>query len=302
MAARTVFFRYSADVRPFTWVLAAATLSVSPLILVHFRALSAWELTGFWMLSLYCRCRGPYSQHNHGHLPVFGARPLNFFYDTVLTLITGYPTALWELQHNLGHHRTFLETDEDVAGIIDPKTQRPYSRLWYTIRGNCLIHRDAFRIGRVEAARGKPRLLRKLELELVVQAIVMTSLLAINWELTVVFLVIPNILAGALVWWESYVHHLGVPATHMYDGSVTTVGRAFNQRNFNIGHHTAHHEKPTLHWSLLPMRTEVIAAKVPEVCWRGESPGAGGLIATADERGRALADTTIKTAGMAPST
>ena len=99
-----------------------------------------------------------------------------------------------------------------------------------------------------------------------------------NANLTVVFLVIPNILAGALVWWESYVHHHGVPGTHIFDGSVTTTGRGFNHRNFNIGHHTAHHEKPTLHWSLLPQRTEVIAEKIPEVCWRGEGPGPGGLI------------------------
>ena len=71
-------------------------------------------------------------------------------------------------------------------------------------------------------------------------------------------------------------HHLGVPGTQVYDGSVTTTGRRFNRVNFNIGHHTAHHEKPTLHWSLLPGRTEVIAAKIPRACWR-ETPGPGAL-------------------------
>jgi len=68
-----------------------------------------------------------------------------------------------------------------------------------------------------------------------------------------------------------------VPSTGIYDGSVTTTGARFNHVNFNIGHHTAHHEKPTLHWSLLPGRTDVIASKIPEVCWRGASPGPGGL-------------------------
>ena len=278
MAERSLLFRYSTDVRPVAWVCFAASLSLSPFVLAHFHTPAVWELTVIWFVSLYARCRGPYSQHNHAHLPVFGARPLNTLYDTVLTLITGYPTALWELQHNIGHHRNFLEPEKDPATIIDPKTQRPYSRLWYTIRGNFTIHRDSFRIGKAEAARGKPRLLQKLWFELGVQAIVMTALFMWNARLTVIFLVLPNILAAALVWWESHAHHLGVPATTIYDGSVTTTGKRFNHVNFNIGHHTAHHEKPTLHWSLLPGRTEVITGKIPEVCWRGESPGPGALV------------------------
>jgi beta-carotene hydroxylase len=286
MAARTQFFRYSTDVRPVAWVLFAAALSVSPLVLARFytpatQVEAVGELTAIWLVSLYARCRGPYSQHNHAHLPVFGSRALNTVYDAVLALITGYPTALWELHHNIGHHRNFLEPETDVASIYDAKTGRPYSRLWYTIRGNFTIHLDSFRIAKAEAARGKPKLLQKLSYELVIQALVMAALLAWNAKLTVLFLVIPNILAAALVWWESYVHHLGVPSTGIYDGSVTTTGKRFNHVNFNIGHHTAHHEKPTLHWSLLPGRTDVIAEKIPEACWRGETPGPGKLLESA---------------------
>jgi fatty acid desaturase len=277
MAARTQFFRYRSDVRPVAWVFLAAFLSISPFLVQLRHELALWELVGIWFASLYARCRGPYSQHNHGHLAVFGSSALNTAYDTVLTLITGYPTALWELHHNIGHHRNFLEPEEDVASIVDPDTQRPYSRLWYTVRGNLTIHRDSFRIARSEAERGRPKLLRKLCLELAIQGVVLGAFTVWDAKLTVIYLVIPNILAGALVWWESYVHHLGVPATGIYDGSVTTTGKHFNHRNFNIGHHTAHHEKPTLHWSLLPGRTELIAKKVPAVCWRGESPGPGGL-------------------------
>ncbi len=285
MAARTLFFRYSSDVRPVAWVLSAATLSVAPLFLApalaaRFAQPTVYAILGVvWFVSLWARCRGPYSQHNHGHLPVFGSGALNSLYDTVLTLITGYPTALWQLHHNIGHHRNFLTPEDDVASIIDPSTQRPYTRLGYTVRGNLTIHRDALRIARAEAARGKPELLHKLWLELGIQALVLFALGIVDPTLTVLFVVIPNILAGALVWWESYVHHLGVPSTSIYDGSVTTTGKPFNHRNFNIGHHTAHHEKPTLHWSLLPGRTDVIAAKIPEACWRGESPGPGKLLA-----------------------
>jgi fatty acid desaturase len=294
MAARPVFFRYSSDIRPVAWVLLAAALSlapfaVAPLVATRQPGALVPALTVIWFVSLWARCRGPYSQHNHAHLPVFGAPALNSLYDAVLALVTGYPTALWQLHHNIGHHRNYLTPADDVASIVNPRTDRPYSRLGYTIRGNLTIHRDSLRIARAEAARGKPELLRKLWLELALQALVLAALAAWSPVLTVVFLVIPNILAGALVWWESYVHHLGVPGSHTFDGSVTTTGKAFNHRNFNIGHHTAHHEKPTLHWSLLPTRTEVIAAKIPEVCWRGESPGPGGLLRATDRAERPVA-------------
>jgi fatty acid desaturase len=277
MAARTVSFRYSADIRPVAWVTTALFLSLLPFVIDRYHSLGPWEMSALWLVSIQARRRAPYSQHNHGHLPVFGSAALNTLYDAVLMLVTGYPTAMWELQHNLGHHRNLLDPNKDPAAIVDAKG-RPYGRLWYTIRGNCLILRDAVRIGRAEAARGKPRLLQKIRWELCLHTILLGLLCLASVKLTLIYFVFPNVLAGALVWWESYVHHLGVPMTGTYDGSVTTTGRAFNHRNFNIGFHTAHHEKPTLHWSLLEPRTEVIRAKIPSVCWRGESPGPGALV------------------------
>jgi len=65
-----------------------------------------------------------------------------------------------------------------------------------------------------------------------------------------------------------------VPSTNVYDASVSVLGSRFNALNFKIGHHTAHHEKPTLHWSLLPLRTRAIAARIPPACFReDEGPG-----------------------------
>ncbi len=271
---RPFLFRYAIDRRSLAIVLLAALLSVSPLLLLPAH-LAAWELIVLWFVALYARSFGPYAQHNHAHLPVFRARALNVAYDAVLTLITGYPTALWELHHNLGHHQNVLEPKNDVASILDARTGRPVSRLWYTIRGNWTILPDSFRIARREAARGKKKLLYKLAAELVLQVAVLALLFAWNAKIASIFVVGPNLLAAALVWWESYVHHAGVPGVNVYSASVTVLGRRFNGANFNIGHHTAHHEKPTLHWSLLPARTAQIIGKIPASCMR-ETPGPGG--------------------------
>jgi fatty acid desaturase len=278
---------YSADARPLSLVLLAACLSVSPFILGHFLELAVWQVAGLWLVSQYVRTHCPYAQHNHAHLPIFGrARGPNFTYDAILALVTGYPTAFWELQHNIGHHRNYLEPKSDVASIVDPRTGRPMSRVWYAVRGNFALPFDCWRIARDEAAGGRPRLLRKLVLELGVHAALMVLLYLWNAKLALLFFTLPNLLAAYYVWWESYLHHLGVPGTQVYDGSVTTLGLRFNWMNFNIGHHTAHHEKPTLHWSLLPGRTAQIAERIPGVCLRdgsGVSPdwrsGLGSLLA-----------------------
>jgi fatty acid desaturase len=277
------FLRYAADRRSLFLVSIAALLSVSPFLLAAFHP-AAWMLVVLWFASLYARSHAPYAQHNHAHLSVFRARPLNALYDAVLTLVTGYPTALWELHHNIGHHQNFLDPANDVASILDPATGRPVSRLWYALRGNGMILADSFRIARQLAEKNKPKLLHKLRVELAVQVTLLALLFVWNAKLAALFFVFPNLLAAAFVWWESYVHHLGTPGTNVYDGSVTVVGKRFNRANFNIGHHTAHHEKPTLHWSLLPRRTEQIAAKIPASCVR-EGPGPGGVAAAVVSKG-----------------
>ena len=275
MAPRTPVVRFDADVRPVLLVSLAALLSLSPFLLLRAH-LTTWALVGLWFASLYVRSYVPYAQHNHGHLPVFRIRSLNRAYDALLTFITGYPTALWELHHNIGHHQNFLDPKNDVASIFDRRTGRRYSRLWYTIRGNWMILPDSLRIARREAARGKTKLLHKLTTELALQAVILALLFVWSAKLAFFFFVIPNLIAAALVWWESYVHHLDVPGTSVLQGSVTVLGERFNRVSFNIGHHTAHHEKPTLHWSLLPARTALIRAKIPESCVR-ETPGPGGF-------------------------
>jgi len=39
---------------------------------------------------------------------------------------------------------------------------------------------------------------------------------------------------------------------------------------FNIGHHTAHHQKPTLHWSLLPQQTAKIRHLIHSSCIKSD--------------------------------
>ncbi len=256
--------RYPVDALPVAVVVGTTALGLAPFVF-H---LPLAAVIGAWLLALYGRTFCAFGQHNHGHLPVFRSWLLNRVYDALLTQNTGYPTALWELQHTRGHHRHYLEPDADVARITYPGTKTVMPRLLYAVRGNLTVHRDAIRIGLAEGRAGKPTLLPKLAFELALQLAVLGGLLFWNAPLAIAFFVVPPALTAFFVWWESYTHHLGTQPTNVYDASMTVESRAYNRVTFNIGHHTAHHEKPTLHWSLLPQRTEKIRERIHASCFR----------------------------------
>lgn len=257
---RTGIFKYSADIMPVTFVSAACALSLLPFLL----PIPLWVMALYWPALMFMRSFCPYAQHNHAHLPVFNHSFFNRAYDVLLAQTTGYQTALWELHHNRGHHRNFLTPERDVARVVNLKTGKVFSRPWYALRGNLTIHRDSLKIALAERAANQKSLMGKLSSEFAIQLGITIALLAWNPLMALACFVIPNAFAAWYIWWESYPHHLEAPTSDVYDGSVTITGRFFNLTTFNIGHHTAHHEKPTLHWSLLPARTEAIRAKIPE--------------------------------------
>ena len=264
MTTRSGLLKYSVDAVPITLVVATLALAVLPFC-VH---LPLWLLAAVWVAVLYLRTFAPFIQHNHAHLPVFNSRALNVLYDVLLAQNTGYATALWELQHNRGHHRHFLEPEKDVATVNYPGTNTPMPRWYYAVRGNLTIHRDAIRIGLDERRSNRKSLLPKLSFELFVQTAITAVGLWISPWLTLAFFVVPNALSALLVWWQSYPHHHELPTESIYTASITDDTGFYNWMTFNIGHHTAHHEKPTLHWSLLPPRTERIRHLIDARCIR----------------------------------
>jgi beta-carotene hydroxylase len=264
MFNRNGILKYSIDVRPLAFVAGSLVLSLLP----FFFHPPLWAFALYWPALLYMRSFCPYAQHNQAHLSAFNSPLLNGIYNVLLAQTTGYQTALWELHHNRGHHRNFLTPELDVARVQDLKTGRPVSRPWYALKGNLTIHLDAVRIGRAERAAQRKSLLGKLAAEFSIQLAITVALLICNPMAALFCFILPCLFTSWFIWWESYTHHLDVPGTSIYDGSVTVTGWFFNLTNFNIGHHTAHHEKPTLHWSLLPARTEAIRSKIHEACVR----------------------------------
>ncbi|HEY9841157.1 MAG: fatty acid desaturase [Candidatus Sericytochromatia bacterium] len=254
--------RYKIDLIPLAVVTGCFGLSLATL----FVALPVPVLVGIFLLAVFLRNPTLCAQHNHSHLSMFRQAPLNFFYDLLLAQTTGYGTPEWELQHNRGHHSHYLDPHQDIAGSVD-RDGSTMNLIYYIWQGYWRIFPDARTIALREHELGHPRMLRRLWLHTGVQLVLTGLWLSLNPLMALIYFVLPNLVIGRMmVWWGSYWHHFEVPRNDVYDGCRTEPGRIFNLISFNSGYHTAHHEKPALHWSLLPARDDAIRERIPAGC------------------------------------
>lgn len=214
-------------------------------------------LVAVGVVAFVLRSLAPVHQHCHAHYKVFHGAAANTAYDMILMLAAGNTTAVWEHQHVLGHHRAYL------GRACDPANNDRFGRgrrLRFTILGDAMSFVDSLRLA---TPRTRGRLVRQQLLQLGV----LVALVALDPVRALALFVVPWLLLRWFVFWFSYAQHDDVPMHDVYSGSVTHFGWT-NRLYLNVGHHTAHHEKPTLHWTRLPARTAQIIERIPARCLR----------------------------------
>jgi len=243
-----------ADLAPALVTTAGVALAFAAMAL----SLPLAALAVIWLVSFAARSIAPVHQHCHAHAKVFGVAVLDAAYDAILMLAAGNTTAVWELQHVRGHHRNYL------AGTHDPARNDRFGggRVRFTLLGDAMSIVDSLRI-----ARGDHTARRRLVIQVAVQLAVVAALVWWQPALAIAFFVVPWLLLRWAVFWFSYAQHDTVPMLDVYSGSVTHFGWT-NRMYLNVGHHTAHHEKPTLHWTQLPARSAKIVERIPASCLR----------------------------------
>lgn len=255
-------FHHPADAVPTVIITAGAALALLPFFIPLPIGTAAAVLIG----SFAARSIAPVHHHCHSHRRVFRLAFFNIVYDCILLLAAGNPTAVWELQHVLGHHQSYLAPERDPAGVARFGGDGPLQRIIFTVAGDFSSIADSFRVARRQ--KHAARMTTKLVAQLALMVVVSGGLIFWNPTVALVFVIAPNIVLRWMVFYFSYAQHHGVPNQDVYSGSVTRFGWT-NAVFLNVGHHTAHHEKPTLHWTLLPARTEVILQKIPAQCVEG---------------------------------
>jgi fatty acid desaturase len=253
-------FKYQEDKYPTSVVVVGVLFSLAPFLS---SSPAAWAICAVGLLA---RILLPIHQHSHSHHSTFTSEPLNAIYDFILSIGGGSCTAEWRVHHGLGHHVDFLDQRNDVEGNLRFGENIPLQRFVFAFLGSNLSAFDSFRILRrfPKTVRRKHQaaMLRQYALQLAV-----FSLLALlSWKLTLFIFLIPNLLLRMGVFWFSYGQHDNLPMTNVYDSSTTK--NKFGSILLNVEFHTAHHERPGLHWTKLQKRTEEILPLIHEKCVR----------------------------------
>ena len=98
----------------------------------------------------------------------------------------------------------------------------------------------------------RPRLFRQAVMERSVFYGVMVVLVIIDWRATLLFLVMPWLAAQIMLVGVNLLQHQDCDTNSEFDHSRNVTGRVINFLLLNNGYHTAHHLRPSMHWSLLP--------------------------------------------------
>ena len=253
-------YKFKEDIYPTTFIIAGFIFLILPYLYYN-------NLTVFLaIIGIILRILVPIHQHYHSHLSTFKSSSLNSLYDYILSVSGGSLTSMWKAHHGLGHHVDYLDQKNDVEGNLRFGVNIPFRRLVFTVFGSNLSLLDSFKILNKYNSKYSKQLKIKMWIQLFILIFTYLILFSINWKLTLLIVYIPNFFLKAAVFWFSYGQHDNLPITSIYDSSTTKV--SLNQILLNVGLHTAHHEKPGMHWSLLPQRTNTIKNLIHPVCLR----------------------------------
>jgi fatty acid desaturase len=107
------------------------------------------------------------------------------------------------------------------------------------------------RFARAMKARN-PKWYAQLRTEWIAYGVFCAVLLAISWKKFLLYVVLPHQYAAWGIISINFLQHDGCDPDSEHNHSRNFVGRFVNWITFNNGYHGMHHEKPGLHWSLLP--------------------------------------------------
>jgi beta-carotene hydroxylase len=240
--------RYKADIRTLTVV--ALYFTVVALSWLYFPEewyLKVAVVMANATLSFMCAV----ITHNTIHSPIFKEARFNRLFQVVLSFTYGHSVSAYVPGHNFSHHQ-YTQTPKDRI-----RTDKMRFR-WNLLNQLFFFFRMAPGIMKDENAFAKrmmkehPRWFAQYVLELVLVIGVKVALIVLDWEKGLLILVIPHLYAAWGIVGTNFWQHDGCDEHHPYNHTRNFTGGFLNFLAFNNGYHSAHHDVPHLHWSLLP--------------------------------------------------
>lgn len=189
--------------------------------------------------------------HNHMHLLVFRDRIWNSIFQLFLMFGSGQPPTGILTAHNERHHG-HPDSEHDFVRTSLARSRWNFVNLlaFPFLSVAAMVREKPDDLARWKIAR--PRLYQQAVLERAVFYGTLLLLAAFDWRATLLFLVLPWLGAQFALVGVNLLQHQDCDSASEYDHSRNVTGVMVNWLLLNNGFHTAHHLRPSLHWSLLP--------------------------------------------------
>ena len=200
-----------------------------------------------WLLAFVCCIVA----HNHMHRPLFWGHAWNGVFQLLLMFGAGQPPTGIITAHNERHHvHPDSKLDFVRSGLVHSRWNAVNLLMFPFLSVAAMIREKPDDLKRWKTAR--PRLYRQAVLERSVFYSAVVLLLSLDWRATLVFMVLPWIGAQFVLVGVNLLQHQDCDTASEYDHSRNVTGTLVNWLLLNNGYHTAHHLRPSMHWSLLP--------------------------------------------------
>ena len=182
--------------------------------------------------------------------------------EVVYWLQTGIVWYAWVLHHNLWHHMHYHDQTKDESRWKSP-TWKKYSVLMYTWIIAITAYYRSWLVWK------KHKKIQKYFLNMCfIQIFILGILIVLQPLQAICIFVIPMLWSLWLTAYATYDHHSGLESDDPYKSSYNIIAPWYNLITGNLGYHTAHHLKGSLHWSKLPEFHKTIEHKIDKKYYR----------------------------------
>ncbi len=246
------YFKYKEDIIPVYIFVSLFILDVYMYIL-WISWIYLWLYCIFSIITKSCIAAW---NHHHQHVQTFSLPILNRLLEIMYWFQTGIVWYGWVLHHNLWHHAHYQDQSKDESAWKSPKGKR-YSPFMYTWVVSVTAYYRAWLVGK------KHHKIQKYFLFMcLIQLTILIVLIIIQPLQAIVIFLIPMITGIIITVYTTYHHHSGLESDNPYKSSYNIISPWYNFFTGNLGYHTAHHLKWSLHWSKLPEFHKTIESKI----------------------------------------
>ena len=245
---------------PFAYFCLQATVLLIPFaILLFVPGVFRWWLGAIYLVLnvFFFMDRFILMLHNTSHRRLFDRRFawLNHYIPWVLSPLFGETPETY-YAHHIGMHHPENNLSDDLSSTMRYERDNPLHFARYFFR---FFFGVLFELTRYHWVRGRYKMMRQMLIGELGFYLVVAALLSVNWQATLVVLVIPFLMCRFVMMAGNWGQHAFVdpdaPA-NCYRNSINVINCRYNQRCFNDGYHIGHHLKPARHWTEMPVEFE----------------------------------------------